>query len=59
MIAVILVTVAATLIVNELTDLCPWLATRLVRWSAFRRYRCDTQRANTRADELAALIRQL
>ena len=56
MTAVILVTVIVTLIVNEVSDLCPWLAVRLVRWSAFCRY-CDRQRAETRADELAALIR--
>jgi hypothetical protein len=55
-IAVIVVTVAATLIVNEFTDLCPWLATRLVRWSALRRYRNDPRRASTRAEEQAALI---
>jgi hypothetical protein len=39
------------------TDLCPWLADKLVRWSAFRRYR-DRERAETRAEELAALIEQ-
>lgn len=55
MTAVIVVTVIATLIVNEFTGFCPWLATRLVRRSAFRRY-SDPARAAVRAEELAALI---
>jgi hypothetical protein len=53
--AVIIVTVTATLIVNEFTGLCPWLATRLVRRSAFRRY-SDPARAEVKAEELVALI---
>jgi hypothetical protein len=57
MIAGIVAAVIVTLIVNEFTDLCPWLADKLVRWSAFRRYR-DRERAETRAEELAALIEQ-
>lgn len=56
MTGVIVVTVIATLIVNEFTDMCPWLADKLVRWSAYRRYP-DRNRAETRAEELAALIR--
>jgi hypothetical protein len=55
LIAEILVAVIVTLIVNELTDLCPWLADKLVRWSAIHRYK-DRERAETRAEELAALI---
>jgi hypothetical protein len=50
-------TVIVTLIVNQFTDLCPWLAPRIARWSASRRYRGNAQRASTRADELAALIK--
>jgi hypothetical protein len=57
MIAGIIVAVVATLVVNEFTELCPWLASKLVRWSAFRRYR-DRERAEMRAEELAAVIEQ-
>jgi lipopolysaccharide/colanic/teichoic acid biosynthesis glycosyltransferase len=44
------------LLVNEVTDICPWLATRLVRWAARLRYPHAPERAATRAEELAALI---
>ncbi|MFC6016379.1 PH domain-containing protein [Plantactinospora solaniradicis] len=43
------------LLVNELTDVSPWLARKLVAWSARLRYR-DTSRAEVRAEELAAVI---
>jgi len=55
-IAVIVVTVVATLVTNEFTDLCPWLAGKLVRWSASYRYATDPGRAEVRAEELAGLI---
>ncbi|MGV9309788.1 hypothetical protein ACWDLG_41035 [Nonomuraea sp. NPDC003727] len=45
----------AGLIVNEMCDVSPWLAKRLVRWSAYLRYR-DSIRAQVRAEELIALI---
>ncbi|GEM_PF-3668786 len=43
------------LVVNEFSDLSPWLARTLVAWSARLRYG-DTARADIRAEELAALI---
>jgi hypothetical protein len=47
--------VLLALAVNELCDLSPWLARKLVCWSAYRRY-TDRDRAATRAEELAAFI---
>jgi hypothetical protein len=44
------------LLVNEATDICPWIAVRLVRWSARLLYRRAPERAAIRAEELAALI---
>jgi lipopolysaccharide/colanic/teichoic acid biosynthesis glycosyltransferase len=44
------------LLVNEVTDVCPWLAIRLMRWVAQLRYPHAPERAATRAEELAALI---
>lgn len=55
MIAAILTAVIVTLLVNECIDLCPWLADKLIRWSAARQYR-NQERTETRAEELAALI---
>ncbi|MGN9777069.1 PH domain-containing protein [Micromonospora sp. H33] len=43
------------LVVNEMTDLSPWLGRKLVTWSARLRYR-DDPRAEVRAEELAAVI---
>ena len=43
------------LAINEACDVSPWLARRLVRWSAFHRYG-DRARARTRAEELATII---
>ena len=43
------------LVVNEMTDLSPWLGRKLVAWSAWLRYQ-DTPRAGIRAEELAAVI---
>jgi lipopolysaccharide/colanic/teichoic acid biosynthesis glycosyltransferase len=44
------------LLVNEATDICPWLSIRLVRWTARLRYPHAPERAATRGEELAALI---
>lgn len=43
------------LVVNEFSDVSPWLARKLVAWSAGLRYG-DTARADIRAEELAAVI---
>jgi lipopolysaccharide/colanic/teichoic acid biosynthesis glycosyltransferase len=48
--------VISGLLINEVTDICPWLAIRLVRWAARRRYPYAPERAATRGEELAALI---
>ncbi|MGW5688986.1 hypothetical protein [Nonomuraea sp. NPDC003754] len=45
----------AGLIVNEMCDVSPWLAKRLVWWSAHLRYQ-NPMRAEVRAEELIALI---
>jgi hypothetical protein len=42
-------------LVNEMCDISPWLAKRLVRWSAHHQY-LDRARAEIRAEELEALI---
>ena len=55
MIAGILLGIATGLFANELCEVGPWCARKLVRWSAFRRY-TDPGRAETRAEELTALI---
>jgi lipopolysaccharide/colanic/teichoic acid biosynthesis glycosyltransferase len=44
------------LLVNEATDVCPWLALRLVRWAARLRYPHAPERAAIRAVEHAAVI---
>jgi lipopolysaccharide/colanic/teichoic acid biosynthesis glycosyltransferase len=48
--------VISGLLINEATDICPWLAIRLVRWAARRRYPHAPERAATRSEELAAVI---
>ena len=48
--------IVSGLLVNEVTDVCPWLAIRLVRWAAQLRYPNAPERATTRSEELAALI---
>src|SRR6266567_4926776 len=50
-----LVTIALGLIANECFEVAPWLARKLVRWSAIFKYG-DTARARVRAEELAAMI---
>jgi AcrR family transcriptional regulator len=51
----ILAGIVLGLLINECCDISPWLARKLVRWSAYRRY-ADQCRAVTRAEELVALI---
>lgn len=51
----ILLAILTGLIVNECCDMSPWLARKLVRWSAHRRY-TPAARAELRAEELAAYI---
>jgi hypothetical protein len=53
----IVLTFVSGLAINECSDAAPWLANRLVRWSAFRRH-ADAERAAARAEELAALIHE-
>jgi hypothetical protein len=56
MIIIIAVTVIATLIANELSDFSPWMATRLVRWSASQAFPEDPERAKARAEDLEAYV---
>jgi hypothetical protein len=44
-----------SLAVNECCDVSPWIARKLVRWSAHRRY-APSSRAEVRAEECAAYI---
>ena len=57
MIGDIILTVVVTLIVNEVTGVSPWLATRLVRWAAKHIYATDADRAAQREEEWEALHR--
>ncbi|POM24842.1 hypothetical protein BTM25_34800 [Actinomadura rubteroloni] len=47
--------VAAGLVAAECGDLAPWIARRLVVWSAHARYR-DAERAAVRTEELQAVL---
>ena len=58
MIGDILVAVVATLIVNEVTDVSPWIAIRLVRWAARHMYAANADRAARRREEWEALINE-
>lgn len=51
----VLVSILLGLAINECSEVSPWCARRLVRWSAHRRY-TDRARADARAEELTALI---
>ncbi|MET8986964.1 hypothetical protein ABZW49_16075 [Nonomuraea wenchangensis] len=51
----IILSVVGGLIVNEMSSLSPWLAGKLVVWSARHQYN-DPARAAARAEELSALI---
>ena len=50
-----MVTVILGLAINECSEVSPWCARKLVRWSAHCRY-ADPARADVRAEELSALI---
>jgi hypothetical protein len=52
----VLLAVVVTLIVNEVTEVSPWTAIRLVRWAAKHIYAGNTERAAQRAEEWEALI---
>jgi hypothetical protein len=52
----VIVTVASTLIVNGVSDYSPWVATRLVRWSARQAFPDDPERAKEREEELEANV---
>jgi hypothetical protein len=54
----LVVAVVLGLLVNEATDICPWIAVRLVRWAARLLYRRAPERAAIRGEELAALINE-
>jgi hypothetical protein len=56
-IAAIVGTLIATLAASEVSEVSPWLAGMLARWSARHRYRSDPDRAEIRAEELAAVVR--
>jgi hypothetical protein len=51
----VVITIVLGLFVNEVFGLSPWLARKIVRWSARIRYTSPT-RAEIRAEELSALI---
>jgi lipopolysaccharide/colanic/teichoic acid biosynthesis glycosyltransferase len=44
------------LLINEATDICPWVAVRLVRWASRLRYPSAPERAAIRAVEHARVI---
>jgi len=56
MIREILIAAAVGLIVNETTDISPWVAIRLARWAATRMYPTNAERAAARREEWEALI---
>jgi hypothetical protein len=51
----ILLAIAVGLAVSEFSEVCPWVARKLVRWSAHRRY-VPPACAELRAEELGAFI---
>jgi len=52
----IVLAVVLGLVVNEATDLSPWLGRVLVRWAASIKYAKDDPRRSTRFEELQAII---
>lgn len=48
--------ILTSLIAGEITSIGPWCAKKLARWSAFRRYEENPERAEIRAEELEALV---
>lgn len=57
MIIEIVTTVVVTLLVNEMTDISPWIAIRLARWAAKHIYANDKRRMVRRAEEWESHIR--
>ncbi|HEU5472736.1 MAG TPA: PrsW family intramembrane metalloprotease [Actinophytocola sp.] len=53
---IVLLSIALGLVTNELGEVSPWLARRLVRWSARLRYRHDPERLAIRAEELEDVV---
>lgn len=53
---IIVMSVLLSLVANEFGDVSPWLARRLVRWSARLRYRHDPARLAIRVEELEEVI---
>jgi len=51
----ILLAIAIGLFVSEFSEVCPWAARKLIRWSAHHRY-APPARAELRAEELAAYL---
>ncbi|MFI6886780.1 hypothetical protein [Streptosporangium canum] len=51
----VILAIIGGLVVNECCDLSPWVARRIVAWSARLRYG-KSQRSEIRAEELAAVI---
>jgi hypothetical protein len=47
--------IISALLANELCELGPWCARKIVRWSAFRRY-ANADRAEMRAEEWTAVV---
>jgi hypothetical protein len=52
----ILIGIVVGLLVNEASDISPWIAVRIVRWAAHRIYAADPQRAAERAEDWQAHI---
>jgi hypothetical protein len=57
-ITTIVISIVVGLLANEVTDVSPWLAGKVARWSARLRYAADPNLAATRAEELTALINE-
>jgi len=55
-ITIIVISIAAGLLANEVTSVSPWIAGKIARWSAGSQYADNPARAVIRAEELAALI---
>jgi hypothetical protein len=51
------ITVVATLLVNEMTDISPWIAIEFARWAAKRIYANDKKRMARRAEDWESHIR--
>jgi hypothetical protein len=57
MIRDVILAALAALIVDQMTDVSPWVAIRLVRWAADHMYVANTERKARRKQEWEALIR--